>query len=60
MEGTVKKQIGIAVCLNGSDGDDIHNSHLVILEKGSIRRLEVWILANLCKFIFWEVIQTTT
>ena len=42
MEGTVKKHIGIVVCLNGSDDNDIHNNHLVIfkIDKGSIGSFE--------------------
>ena len=30
---------GVVVCLNGSDDDEIHNNHLVISDKGSIRGL---------------------
>ena len=29
--------VGLVVCLNGSDDDEIHNNHLVISDKGSIR-----------------------
>ena len=29
--------VGVVVCLNGSDDDEIHNNHLVISDKGSIR-----------------------
>ena len=29
--------VGVVVCLNGSDDDEIHNDHLVISDKDSIR-----------------------
>ena len=29
--------VGVVVCLNGSDDDEIYNNHLVISDKGSIR-----------------------
>ena len=28
--------VGVVVCLNGSDDDEIHNNHLVISDKDSI------------------------
>ena len=33
----VENNVGVVVCLNGSDDDEIHNNHLVISDKGSIR-----------------------
>ena len=28
--------VGVVVCLNGSDDDEIHNNHLIISDKDSI------------------------